>query len=81
MYKLRHYLDKKALMMVFNSLILSHINYGSLSWGRADQSTPQPVTRLLNKTMKCINVFSYQHVQISALYNSCNVLQLRDIFK
>ena len=81
MFKLRHYLNKNARMMVFNSLFLTHVRYGILCWGRANKTTLQPLTRLLNKMLKCINFCSYQHVQMPALYKACNVLQLDDICK
>ena len=81
MFKLRHYLNKNARMMVFNSLFLTHVRYGILCWGRANKTTLQPLTRLLNKMLKCINFCSYQHVQMPARYKACNVLQLDDICK
>ncbi len=33
LYKLKHFLPKKAKLHIYNSLILSHINFGILAWG------------------------------------------------
>ena len=48
LYHLRKYVDCKTLLMVYYSMIHSHLNY-CLSWGSASASTLMPINKLQKK--------------------------------
>ena len=38
LYKTRHFINEKALYLIFNSLLMSNVRYGLLCWGRANKN-------------------------------------------
>ena len=49
---LRHYICKKTLLMLYYSLVNSHILFGILVWGSTNHSILQPLQVLQNKILK-----------------------------
>jgi len=72
--KLKHYTTLPVLKVVYNSLIHPYLNYSILNWGRASNSTIQPLIKLQNKAIKIINPINsgsleehFQHLNILCL--------------
>ena len=80
LFKIRHYLDKKSLLLILHSLFLSHIKYGILCWGRTKSSILKPISILLNRALRCIN-YADNRATINPFYIKENILKVEDIFK
>ena len=80
LYKLRHFTNKRVLITIFNSLFLSHLNYGILCWGRAKKTFLEPIKILLNKALRCINFYNYTD-SVSHLLIRDWLLQVDELFK
>ena len=53
--KTRYYLNEKALYHIFSSLLMSHVRYGLLYWGRASKGKINEINRLINGAIRCIH--------------------------
>ena len=58
LYKLKHILTKKTLVMLYNSLVLPHITYCNIVWGNSKQSKLNSILILQKRP----SVFA--HIQI-----------------
>ena len=54
LYKTRHFLNEKALYLLFNSLLMSNIRYGLLRWGRSNKKCINNINVLINRAIRCI---------------------------
>ena len=81
MYRVRNFLNKKSLKLIFHSLILSRINYGILNYGRASNTTLKPLTVLMNRALRCINFIGRRDKRTSLIYFDEKILQFQDILK
>ena len=79
LFKSRHYLNKKSLQLLFNSLFSSHISYGILCWGRCGKTTLDPLIRIVNKAIRCINFLKYTDT-VKKYYFTEQFLPIPDIF-
>ena len=73
--KVRHYLDRNALMLIYNSLVESRLRYGILSWSTASQTQLNRLRVLQNKALRFIT-FSRPDTSMLPLYAKLNVLPL-----
>jgi len=55
MYKVKHYVNNQALRMLYHSLINSRAQYGIIAWGKAASCHLQPISAVLNRSMRCLN--------------------------
>ena len=55
MNRLKEFLPKKILKMIYNSLVNSHLNYGILLWGHQSES----ISKLQKKAIRIISKASY----------------------
>ena len=55
MYKVKHYVNNQALRMLYHSLINSRAQYGIIAWGKAASCHLQPISAILNRSMRCLN--------------------------
>ena len=55
LFRIRHYLNKPSLNILLNSLVINHIKYGILCYGRASKTSLNPLNVLLNRALRCIN--------------------------
>ena len=37
-YKAKHYLNKRSLLMLYYSFIITYINYGNIAWGSTNRT-------------------------------------------
>ena len=75
--KVRHFLDKNSLMLIYNSLIESRLRYGILSWSTAfeNQLKKLKVPVLQSKALRYIH-FSPSWTAMLPLYAHYKVLPL-----
>ena len=58
-YKLRHFVPKHILSMLYNSFIQSHALYGILNWGCANKSILEPFKRNFRKAIRVTDFAAY----------------------
>jgi len=69
-----------TLKTIYNSLFLSHINYGISCWGYTHQSSLKPIITLQKKAIRIIT-FSKYNCHTAPLFQKLNTLKLVDILK
>ena len=80
--KIRHYVDKKTLVNLYYAFAYPHLKYGILAWGNINRILLQKVKIMRNKILRIISFECLKdHVNMSQLYKSKNILQTNDIFK
>ena len=77
--KLRHYVDLKTLIAVYNSIVYSYIQYSIINWGRAYSTALQPLHILHKKILRIMN-FSDFTAPSTPLFFKCNTLKIPDIY-
>jgi hypothetical protein len=75
-YRLRHTLPKRALMTIYNSLILSHLHYCNILWGH----TPGKLFLLQQKALRAVT-FSDIATHCNQICKKISTLLLMDIHK
>ena len=73
---LKHYLPKRILHILYNSLILSHLNRNVTSWGFASQR----LFMVQKRAMRLITGSKY-NAHTEPLFKELSTLTLSDIFK
>ena len=79
-FKLRHYVPKSTLKLVYYSLFHSTLQYSLLNWGRASKSHLQKLRILQNKIIRA-SLFCPRKYPTFLLYSRFGVLQLDDMIK
>ena len=80
LYHLRKYVDSKTLLMVYYSIIHSHLNYCLSSWGSASASTLMPINKLQKKALRTIT-FSNIISHTKPLFFKLQILKINDMYK
>ena len=75
LFKHRSLLSKKALMLVYHSLVGSSIRYDLICWGTANQTLKKQVNVIHNRIVRYLT-FSLPCSTAWPLYSSLNVLPL-----
>ena len=78
--KLKHYLPKYALLVIYNLLCLSHLSYAITVWGSAPSSTINRLVTLHKKGIRHVCNSKY-NAHTDPLYFNNNILNLKDLFK
>ena len=78
--KIRHYVNRPTLMLLYNSLIYTHLNYCVCTWGGAPPTTLKPLLTIQKKTTRIIT-FSDYNAHSNPLFYTLKMLQLNDIYK
>ena len=76
--KVRYVLDRKSLMLIYNSLVESRLRYGSLSWGTASNQLIDRLKVLQNRALRYID-FSPIGTTILPIYAQYKVLPLHQL--
>ena len=80
--KIRHYVRKQTLVNLYYSLAYSHLKYGILAWGNANNTLMRKLQVMQNRIIRIFNFKCLKdHVKMNNLYKSLNILQIKDIFK
>ena len=77
--RLKHYLPKYILKLIYSSLCLSHITYAIPVWGAAPMSTIQRLHKLHKKGIRHICNSKY-NAHTEPLFKKENVLKLQDLY-
>lgn len=76
---IKDFLDWKQLKIVYHALVESHLTYGIIAWGAADEAYLQHVSILQKRILKVManrpNIYSS-----NALYKELNILDIRQLF-
>ena len=76
--KVRHYMSKFLLKMIYYSLFNSHLIYASQIWGQIKTKLFQEVVKLQNKAIRIINFLPFNSSNINKTYNDLKILKLPD---
>ena len=76
--KVRHYLDREALMLIYNSLFDSRLRYGILAWGTMSEQKISKLRSLQNRVVRFITFSSFR-TSVAPLYATLKILPLNEI--
>ena len=76
--KVRHYLDRKSLMLIYNSLFDSRLRYGSLGWGTTSSKNLSKLRVLQNRAVRFITFASFRS-SVAPLYSYLKILPLNKL--
>ena len=77
--KVRHYLDRAALLLIYNSLFDSRLRYGILGWGTASNQHLSRLRVLQNRAIRFIT-FSQFRTSAAPLYSLLKIVPLDEQF-
>jgi len=73
---LHHFVDIKTVIMVYYSIVNSHLLYGILSWGGECKSVIKSLQIIQNKILKIIcNVQPMSHTKYDSVYFKLKLLR------
>ena len=75
--KVRHYVNKSTLKSLYFSLFQSHLNYGCLVWGFAQQGLINKIFRIQKRAIRLIT-FSKYKCNSSRLFHELGILKIKD---
>ena len=78
--KLKHFVPRYVLLMIYNALCLSHISYALSVWGGSPPSSLKRVISLQKKGIRHVCNAKYNS-HTSPLFKKCKILKLQDIYK
>ncbi len=74
--RLKRFLPIQTKVLIYNSLVLSHLNFGILLWGfKCDK-----VFKLLNKIVRILSLSKY-NAHTDALFKELKLRKVNDILK
>ena len=76
--RLRNYVPRKTLCLLYYNLVYSRIQYGILTWGTATKQIKKIELRL-NRIVR-IATFSPIYTPINTMYKQLNILKISDIY-
>ena len=79
-YRLRNYVSREALCVLYYGLIYSKVQYGIISWGTASKTSLNAIQIRLNQILRAIS-FNNVRTPVTSLYKNLNFLKLDDIYK
>ena len=74
--KLKHFLPKDVLILLYNSLIMSHITYGISTWGYAD--TTERIHKIQKRAIRIITCSKF-NAHTNPIFKSLKLLKLDDL--
>ncbi len=74
--KLKHFVSLNARVMIYNSLILSHINYCILAWDYKCER----ITKLQKRIVRILNISKY-NAHTEPIFKTLRLLKVNDILK
>ena len=77
-YRIREYLSRNELKMIYFSLVYSHLQYAIGAWGSATKTSLHRLNTIHNKIIKTISWSSYR-CHVTPLYNQLNLLKMEDV--
>ena len=77
LYRIRHFVSKQILLLLYNAFILPHITYGLEVWGGTNKTFLNPVLILQKRMSRIITFQNIRHPSAPLMYE----LKLLDVFK
>lgn len=75
LYKIKRYINKNTLLLLYYAFIHSHLQYGIINWGRASQTHLQHLQTLQNRALRVITGISkYSHVHTKTIFKENKIL-------
>jgi hypothetical protein len=74
--RLKHFLPMKTKILIYSSLILSHLNFGILAWGYKCNR----IVKLQKKAIRILSISKY-NAHTEPLFKKLNLLKVEDILK
>ena len=78
--KLKHYLPKHALLLIYNALCISHMSYAISVWGAAPSSSFKRIEKIHKKGIRHVCNAKY-NAHTEPLYKKEHILKLNDLYK
>ena len=78
--RIRHYVPKSSLLLIYNSLILPHLSYCIEIWGNTFQTILKPLLLLQKKLVRLIN-FSDYNSPSAPLFTKLGILDIHKLCK
>ena len=79
MTKIRHYIDQKTLILLYYSMIHSHLQYCISTWGKQAAYIMKPLETVQNRTIQIITRSDFT-AHVTPLYKKLHILKLKDIY-
>ena len=76
--KVRHYLDRGSVMLIYNSLFESRLRYGILGWGTASECDLHKLKVLQNRVARFITFSPFYRTALIPIYANLRILPLQD---
>ena len=80
LYKTRYFLNQNSLYYIFNSLLMSHVRYGLLCWGRASKTKITEIDKLINRALRCIHSKD-RNESVKSIKIEKKILDVKNMFK
>ena len=80
LFRTRYFLNLESRIIIFQSLFISHLNYGLLNYGRCSNKYIEPLNKLLNKSLRCIHFCGYKE-NVLKYYVKHNILKVQDMYR
>ena len=77
--RLRNYVPRKTLCLLYYNLVYSRIQYSILTWGTATKQLKQKIEVRLNRIVR-IATFSSIYTPINTMYKQLSILKISDIY-
>ncbi len=72
--KLKHFIPIKVKLILYNSLVLSHLNFGILAWGYKCE-------RIIKMQKKVVRIISISKYNAEPIFKDPNIIKVSDIIK
>ena len=77
--RLKHFLPRDSLKLLYYTLIHPHLSYGIIHWGKAQQSKLNKLVILQKKIIRALNKCEY-NAHTNNLFHNMNILKLNEIY-
>ena len=79
-YRLRNFVPRKILMMLYNALVGSYLHYGIRAWGTCSPHLRNNLQVSQNKIIRALMFLSYTS-DVQALFSDLKILNVKNVFE
>ena len=80
LYRIKHLLPQRSLLMLYNSLVLPYINYCNIIWGNCGKSKLSHILLLQKKAVRICTKSSYL-MHTDPLFHQLKILKVQNLYK
>lgn len=80
LHKIKHFVPRRVLLSLYNTLILPHLSYCNIAWGNTFQSYLNRLYVLQKRAIRLITSSHYR-ANTADLFKELNILNIFDIYK